>query len=72
MPYVYVGGKLLGGCDATKALIASGEFEKLLGGGGGVKGAGTDYAALQVRGRLRLWPSPVSRRAHPCLNRPYV
>ena len=30
-PYVYIGGALVGGCDATKALIASGEFDKLLG-----------------------------------------
>ena len=32
VPYVYVNGKLLGGCDATKALISSGEFDKILGG----------------------------------------
>ena len=47
VPYVYVSGRLLGGCDVTKASIAAGEFEKLLGGGGGAKG-GMDYAALQV------------------------
>jgi len=35
VPYIYANGKLLGGCDATKALIASGEFDKLLGGTGG-------------------------------------
>ena len=34
VPYVYVDGRLLGGCDATKASIAAGEFEKLLGGTG--------------------------------------
>ena len=33
--YVYINGRLVGGCDATKALIASGEFDTLLGGGGG-------------------------------------
>ena len=40
VPYVWVAGKLLGGCDDTKALIASGEFDKLIGGegGGGVGG----------------------------------
>ena len=32
VPYVYIGGRLVGGCDATKALIASGEFDKLTGG----------------------------------------
>ena len=31
MPYVFAGGELLGGCDATKALIASGEFDKRVG-----------------------------------------
>ncbi|EFN53827.1 hypothetical protein CHLNCDRAFT_15071, partial [Chlorella variabilis] len=30
VPYVWVAGKLLGGCDDTKALIASGEFDKLI------------------------------------------
>jgi glutaredoxin-related protein len=29
---VYIGGRLVGGCDATKVLIASGEFDKLTGG----------------------------------------
>jgi hypothetical protein len=33
--YVYIGGRLVGGCDATKALIASGEFDALLGCGTG-------------------------------------
>lgn len=31
VPYVYVNGNLLGGCDATKASIAAGEFDKMLG-----------------------------------------
>lgn len=30
--YVYINGALVGGCDATKALIASGEFDKMVGG----------------------------------------
>lgn len=51
VPYVYIGGRLVGGCDATKALIASGEFDKMLGGGAGANGVGgsggVDYAALQ-------------------------
>ena len=63
VPYVYIGGRLVGGCDATKALIASGEFDKLLGGGAGAGAngvgggsGGIDHAALQVRlERLRRW-----------------
>ena len=30
VPYVYVNGKFLGGCDDTKALIASGDFSKFV------------------------------------------
>ncbi len=53
VPYVYVSGQLVGGCDATKALIASGEFDKKLGAGAGTKAAGGDVAALQVGVKLR-------------------
>jgi len=31
LPYVYVNGKLVGGCDATKEIITTGEFDKMLG-----------------------------------------
>lgn len=31
VPYVYINGKLVGGCDALKASIQSGEFDTLLG-----------------------------------------
>lgn len=31
VPYVYISGMLAGGCDATKAMIASGEFDKKIG-----------------------------------------
>ena len=55
VPYVWVAGKLLGGCDDTKALIASGEFDKVLGGAGdgsgGTNSSGgkpLDYGELQV------------------------
>lgn len=57
VPFVYANGKLLGGCDATKALIASGEFDKLLGGRNGASGLapgkGMDFGALLAAvGRL--------------------
>ena len=42
---VYVGGKLVGGCDATKALIAYGKFDALLGEAGGAPGGGGAKAA---------------------------
>ena len=60
---MYANGKLLGGCDATKALIASGQFDTLLGGGrqGGANGKNANgkaanSAALQVRRALRCIP----------------
>ena len=53
VPYVYVIGRLLGGCDATKASIAAGEFDKLLGGGG----AG-EYAAQRVSPLTLTLPAP--------------
>lgn len=39
VPYVYINGALVGGCDATKALIASGEFDKRVGGAAAGAGA---------------------------------
>ena len=45
----------MGGCDATKALIASGEFDKKLGGAAKAAGGqGGDLAALQARVRLYI------------------
>jgi glutaredoxin len=42
LPYVYVGAALVGGCDDTKALVASGEFDRLLGATNGGAAAGAD------------------------------
>lgn len=59
VPFVYAAGRLLGGCDATKALIASGEFDRLLGGndggdsgGDGGKAGGAFGAAAALRAQL--------------------
>jgi len=48
VPYVYINGMLVGGCDATKAIIASGEFDRLL--GGDVPAPGDEEAPLTSAG----------------------
>ena len=74
VPYVYVNGRLLGGCDATKASISSGEFDKLLGGSGDVtngdveagkpllKTIGVDEDATKVIGSLLEFPNTIDNR----------
>ncbi|PSC70111.1 C4-dicarboxylate ABC transporter [Micractinium conductrix] len=62
VPYVYINGRLVGGCDATKALIASGEFDTLLGGGGGSAGGGEKEALLD-EGPPRIKLAGVDRDA---------
>lgn len=48
VPYVWVAGQMVGGCDATKALIANGQFYKLIG-PGAAEGAGSNSAGSAVR-----------------------
>lgn len=77
VPYVYVNGRLLGGCDATKASIAEGEFDKLLGAQGNgaaadlesqqpvsihPKTVGVDESAPNVLGALFEFPNTVDMR----------
>lgn len=75
VPYVFVNGQLLGGCDKTKASIASGEFDKLVGGGGGseengdleagkttMKMIGVDKDATSITGSLLEFPNTVDNR----------
>lgn len=45
-PCSYINGLLVGGCDATKALVASGEFDRMVGG----LGEGTSLPAVCYRG----------------------
>ncbi|KAL4537156.1 hypothetical protein Ndes2526B_g04932 [Nannochloris sp. 'desiccata'] len=47
LPYVYVNGNLLGGCDATKELISTGEFDKMLG-ASPATGTGTGDVDVEV------------------------
>ncbi len=57
LPYVYVNGNLLGGCDATKQLISTGEFDKMLGSGPPpAAGSGTVDADLEVGGNAAKAP----------------
>ena len=69
VPFVYIKGNLIGGCNDTKAIIASGEFDNLLGGGDDVeKGqplvplVGVDKEAPKVIGALFEFPNTVDGR----------
>lgn len=71
VPYVFVHSRLLGGCDATKASVASGEFDKLVGSAGegadveagpAVKAAGVDVGATPIVGALLEFPNTVDGR----------
>lgn len=42
VPMVFINGELLGGCDATKAAIGSGEFDRRLGAGKGATQVSVD------------------------------
>jgi tellurite resistance protein len=48
VPYVFVNGNLLGGCDATKELISTGEFDKMLGANPATNGTGTVNVDLEL------------------------
>jgi tellurite resistance protein len=48
LPYVYVNGTLIGGCDATKAEISTGEFDKRLGATSAAAGSGTVDADVEL------------------------
>jgi hypothetical protein len=56
VPYVYINGVMVGGCDATKALIASGEFYNKLGqadgADGGAGGAVVDISMAATRVKM--------------------
>lgn len=43
VPYVYISGQMVGGCNDTKDLIASGEFDKKLGALGELLVSGRSY-----------------------------
>lgn len=74
VPAVFINGELLGGCDATKAAIASGEFDRRLGAqpngvGGDVEAAkpkiplvGVDERAPRIIGALFEFPNTVDGR----------
>ena len=47
VPMVFINGELLGGCDATKAAIASGDFDRRL--GPKAAAAGSDVEALKEK-----------------------
>jgi len=68
VPFVYINGSLVGGCNDTKALIDSGEFDMLVGDGDSatkeaIKGlAGVDLSAPSVTGALLEFPQTVDGR----------
>ena len=69
VPFVYINGRLIGGCNDTKASIASGEFDMLLGEDGDVEGqkvlsplVGVDQDAPNVIGALLEFPNTVDGR----------
>lgn len=71
VPMVFINGNLVGGCNETKAIIASGEFDKLVGSGdveeGDAKEAqvplvGVDKEAPHVIGALFEFPNTVDGR----------
>ena len=69
VPFVYINGRLIGGCNDTKASIASGEFDMLLGEDGDVEGqkvlsplVGVDQDAPNVIGALFEFPNTVDGR----------
>lgn len=75
VPYVFINGDLVGGCDATKALIASGDIDKLLGAGAAPAAdeeaqlvsdaprvVGVDEAAPKIIGSLFEFPNTVDGR----------
>lgn len=68
VPFVYINGSLIGGCNDTKALIESGEFDMLVGDEDSatkeaIKGlAGVDLSAPSVTGALLEFPQTVDGR----------
>ena len=68
MPYVFIGGAFVGGCDRTKALIASGEFDALVGGEGADADAGdgkppSSSSPTTAKGGVDLESQPLMRVA---------
>jgi len=67
VPFVYINGTLIGGCNDTKQLIESGDFDMLVGDDSGAKIslanlAGVDLSAPSVTGALFEFPQTVDGR----------
>lgn len=68
VPFVYINGNLIGGCNETKALIASGDFDTMLGendveqGKQEVPTVGVDEDSPNVIGSLFEFPNTVDGR----------
>jgi tellurite resistance protein TehA-like permease/glutaredoxin len=70
VPFVFINGTLVGGCNETKALIASGEFDTMLGdagedvekGGAQAPLAGVDEGSPDIIGALFEFPNTVDGR----------
>ena len=65
VPFVYINGTLIGGCNDTKQLIESGDFDMLVGDDAGAKIslanlAGVDLSAPSVTGALFEFPQTVN------------
>eukprot|EP00887_Chlorella_sp_A99_P007553 scaffold28.g7553.t1 len=54
VPYVFVGGKLVGGCDTTKALIAEGRLDALLGEAGAEAANGAAAGEVGGEGKFLI------------------
>lgn len=70
VPFVFINGTLVGGCNETKAVIANGEFDKMVGNLGGdveqgketVPLVGVDEGSPNVIGALFEFPNTVDGR----------